>query len=406
MRQVLHSAPVCFIALVLNGCSHEGEAKKQGGAPPVIVASPVEREVVDRAFFTGNLAAVDSVEIRSRVNGYLDKIYFEVGGKVKKGDKLFLIDPRPFKASLEKAQGDLDRGKAAEKTAFAEAKRQELLKSQSATSAREYDVVMGKLAEAGASIRSYEGAVDEAKTNLSFTEISAPFDGRISRNYVSEGNLIAADKTLLTTVVAENPIHLYFEVDERTVLLIKQRIREGKLKSVGDAKITVRFGLANEQGTPHEAIVDFVDNKVNSATGTIPARAVIDNKAGLFVAGYYVPRVQVDLSTPYKALLIPERAIGTDQGKRYVYVVTEKNEVEKRWVTPGDLYGELRAVQTHEKRPKLDEKGEMIKDAEGKFAFENVEIMSAKDRIIVDGMQRVRPGLKVEPKEAGQKAAK
>ncbi|MFO0864825.1 MAG: efflux RND transporter periplasmic adaptor subunit [Gemmataceae bacterium] len=408
MRRIMLTNALCAFGfcLVSAGCTKEGEAKKQAAAPPVIIANPIEREVVDRAFFTGNMAAVDTVEIRSRVNGYLDKIYFEVGSKVKKDAKLFLIDPRPFKAALETAEGNLDRSKASLKTSLAEANRQELLKSQSATSAREYDVVMGKVAEAQAAIRSNVGLLDEAKTNLTYTEIVAPFDGRISRNYVSQGNLIAADKTLLTTIVSENPMHLYFEVDERTVLLIKQRVREGKLQSVGDAKVIVQFGLANEQGTPHQAVVDFVDNKVNPATGTIPARAVVDNKDGLYVPGYYVPRVQVDLSTPYKAVLIPDRALGTDQGKRYVYAVNDKKEVEKRWVTVGELYGDLRVVQTHEKRPKLDENGEMVKDEAGNFVMDNVEVMSVRDRIIVDGMQRVRPGLTVEPKEAGKTAKK
>lgn len=394
------SFPLCSVALAalfLAGCQQGADAKKAVRPPLVVIGHPFEKLIVDYEYFTGNTVASETVEIRARVSGYLDKIFFEPGKEVKKGDKLYLIDQRPFKAALERAEGDVDRAKAAVKLTKIEAERQEGLWFKNATSKQEYDRAVAAAAEAQAALRSGAGLVDQAKTNLDFTDIRSPINGKLSRTLVDAGNLVTADQTLLTTIVNLEPMFVYFTVDERTMLTLQDAIRAGKLKAVKDGEVSVYLGLANDVGYPHQAIIDFVDNRVDPTTGTLSVRAAVKNEKRIFSPGLFV-RLKLPVSDEYKALLVPERSIGTDQGQKFVYVLNPKNEVQKRVVTIGALHDDLRVVERFQKRAKTDDRGRPVLDEKGEPVYETVQVLGPSDRIIVDGVQRVRSGMMVDPK--------
>ena len=311
------------------------------------------------------------------MSGYLDQIKFAVGQPVKAGAVLFVIDQRPYRAALEQAVAQVKLAEANLKLNVTEVKRNEPLVKTGATTQSEFDKLVAARDVSIATVEAAKAARDNAQLNLDFCTIKSPIDGRASRNYLDVGNLVTADSTLLTTVVSEDPMYLYFDIDERTVLHVKEMIRVGTFRSAREyTDVTVLVGLANEAGYPHVAKVDFVDNKLNSGTGTIRIRAVVPNpvvkgQERVFSAGLYV-RVRVPLGEPHKALLITERAIFSDQDKKLVYVVNAKDEVEARAVKLGLLQDGMREI---------------------------VEGLRPKDRVIVNGLQRVRPGVKVNPKE-------
>jgi RND family efflux transporter MFP subunit len=339
---------------------------------PVTVSYPVEREITDYADFTGRTAAVDSVEVRARVWGYLDKVHFKEGMLVKKGDVLFEIDPRTYQAALANAEGNLASAEAKLKRLNADFARADKLYAQKAIGREEYDKVVGDRGEAAASLDALKAAVEQAKLDLGYTKVIAPISGRISRKLVTEGNLIAAGQTgatVLTNIVSVDPIYVYFDVDERTVLQVRQMIREGKAKSARDVELPVSLGLANEEGFPHKGIVDFVDNQVNPKTGTLRLRGVFPNKDEALSPGYF-GRVRVPIGFPHKALLISERAIDTDQGQKIVYVVSKDNKIVTRPIRIGARHNGLRVVE---------------------------EGLRSGDRILVTGLQKVQPGVTVEP---------
>jgi RND family efflux transporter MFP subunit len=359
------------LSVALSGCSHS--AGPVATAPtPVQVSYPVEQEIFEYSDATGRTAAVDSVDIRARVFGYLDKVNFKEGVLVKKGDVLFEIDPRTYKAALTQAEGNLASAQAKADRLESDLKRADSLILTKTISREEYDKISGDRKEAVASILALKGAVDQAKLDLDFTKVRAPVDGRVGRAIVTVGNLVQSGQTggtLLTTLVSVDPMYVYYDVDERTVLRVREMIRAGKAKSARDVVWPVFVGLANEEGYPHEGTIDFVDNQVNPKTGTLRLRAVLPNKNEVLSPGYFA-RVRVPIGSPYKALLVNERVIDTDQGQKVVYLVNDQNKVVTRPVKLGIPSNGLRAI------------------AEG---------LSSSDRVIVDGFQSVRPGMVVEP---------
>jgi RND family efflux transporter MFP subunit len=366
------AALVLGSCLGLTGCARAPSEAPPAAPPPVAVSYPVEREVTDYAEFTARTAAVDSVELRARVSGYLDRVNFKEGSLVKKGDVLFEIDPRTYKAVLKNGEGTLAVVEARLQQANADLARGRALLG-TALAREDFDKRVSDQAAAAAALLAQRAAVERARLDLGFTKVTAPISGRVSNYRVTVGNLVQAGDltggTLLTTVVSVDPMYAYFDVDERTVLRVKQLIREGQLKSPYDGLISVWLGLADEDGHPHRGAVDFADNQVNPRTGTLRVRGVFPNKDEALSPGYF-GRVRVPVGAPHKALLITDRALDTDQGQKIVYVVDRHNKVASRPVRLGAMHDGLREI-TGGLRP--------------------------GERVIVNGLQQVRPGLTVEP---------
>lgn len=365
------------VLLALAGCGAPATGNVQVGPTMVLVSRPIVDEVIDYQDFTGRTEAVKSVDLRARVSGYLTKINFQPGDEVQEGALLFEIDPRPYKATLDQALASLVGAEGRLKRAEADfARAAKLLPSKTITQ-EEYDQIAATLTESRALADGAKAQIEQAQLNLEFTTIKAPITGRIGRNLIDAGNLVAADVTLLANIVTVDPMYAFFDVDERTVLTIQKMIREGALPNYKEARFPVHVGLATEEGFPHEGTIDFVNNRVNENTGTLQVRAVLDNAAvgknqRVFSPGLFV-RLRLPIGKPHEALLVSERALGTDQGQRFVYVVDEAGEVVQRPVRVGQLQAGLRAITAG---------------------------LQPDDRVIVSGLQRVRPGVKVEAKEA------
>jgi RND family efflux transporter MFP subunit len=360
--------------LGLAGCARVPTEAPEAAPPPVTVSHPVERYVTDYADFTARVAAVDSVELRARVWGYLDKVNFKEGALVRKGDVLFEIDPRTYQAALAQAEGNLASADARLTRLGADLDRAGRLLTSRAIGREEYDKIVGDRGEAAGSLGALKAAVERAKLDLEYTKVTAPVNGRVSRYVVTVGNLVQAGDqgggTLLTTIVSVDPMYAYFDVDEYTVLRVRQLIRAGKAKSARDGELPVWLGLANEGGCPHRGTVNFVDNQVNPKTGTLRVRGVFPNKDEALSPGYFA-RVRVPIGFPHQALLVSDRALDTDQGQKVVYVVDKDNKVVSRPVRLGALHDGLREV---------------------------TDGLKPGERVIVNGLQQVRPGLTVGPK--------
>ncbi len=357
-------------ALVVNGCRSEATSAPQAPAPQVSVAAALERDVTEWDEFTGRLEAVESVEVRPRVTGYIESVNFTEGSTIRKGDLLFVIDPRPYRAELSKAEAELARAVAGSEFAAADAARSEKLVDIKAVSREEYDQRRNAAREATANVAAARAAVDSAKLNLEFTRITAPISGRVSKAAVTAGNLVTGGSnaaTLLTTVVSLDPMYVTFEGDEQVYLKYAELSRRGERQSSRDAANPVLMGLANESDYPHRGSMVFVDNQVDPRTGTIRARASFENKDGYLTPGLFA-RVKLLGHNSYRAVLVDDRAIGTDQSQKFVYVVDAQNKVTYRPVKVGRLTDGLRIVQ------------------QGLQPGENV---------IVNGLQRVRPGVVV-----------
>lgn len=368
-----------FLVSLLFGCSKNENPNAKAPPKPVIVASqPVQQEIVEWDEYTGRLQAVESVEIRARVSGYLKRIAFKDGGKVKKGDLLFIVDPRPYIAQLHQASAELDRAKSRLDLARNDVGRAQRLLKEQAISEEEYDTRSKNLVQAAASVESAKATVDIAQLNVDFTEVRAPIPGRISRKLMTEGNLVTADSTVLATIVSVDPIHVYVDADERSVLKYRRLSIEGKRQSARDFKINVEMALMDEQAFPHHGYIDYVDPEVNPATGTIRARGVFANPDDLLGPGLFA-RVRVPGSGKYKALLINDRAIAMDQGKQFVMVVTQDNHAEYRPIQTGRLHDGLRIVTTG---------------------------LTPEDWVITNGLQFVRPGIEVESTHAPMQSDK
>jgi RND family efflux transporter MFP subunit len=339
-------------------------------SPVVMVSRPVEREITDYAEFTGRTAAVDTVEVRARVSGYLVKVNFQEGAVVKKGDLLLQIDPRPFQAVLDQAKGQVAQWEAKLARAEADVARDERLLPKGAASQKDLDQAVADRGEARAAIQSTRAAVDQATLNLEFTRVTAPISGRISRYLITEGNLVTADTTLLTTIVSIDPMYAYFDVDERTVLRVQELIRTGRARFARDGEVPVALALATDKGFPHQGTINFVDNQINPSTGTLRMRGVSPNADAILTPGLFV-RVRVPIGEPHRAVLVTERAIDTDQGQKVLYVVNDQNEVVSHPISVGALHDGLRVIE---------------------------EGVQPGERVIVNGLLQVRPGITVEPK--------
>ena len=359
-----------LVAAVVSACGSSEAAPGAGMPPPpeVSVATVLSKPVHQWDTFNGRVTAVESVELRPRVSGYVQRVAFDEGQEVKKGDLLFVIDPRPYQAALDQANAQLQRARAEAKLAQAQDARAQTLIEAKAISREEFETRKAASAQGNAGVRAAEAAVAAAKLDLQFTQVRAPIDGRISRAMVTEGNLAQADQTLLTTLVSQDPMYVYFESDEQTYLRYAELARKGERTRSSNP---VRIGLANETGFPHEGTVDFVDNQVDPATGTIRARAVLPNPDRVFTPGLFA-RVQVRGSGEFNAMLIDDKAVLTDQDRKYVYVLGADNKAERKDVELGRMIDGLRVVQSG---------------------------LAAKDKVIVHGVQKVfMPGMPVAPK--------
>ena len=352
-----------------------GRGKVAPAAPPppaVTVAEAPQRDITEWDEFTGRLEAVDQVEIRPRVSGYIKRVAFVEGKEVKKGEVLFEIDPRPYAADLDRAEAELERARSAAALAKSEVQRAGKLVSVQAISREEFDSRTSAEAQNGASVRAAEAAVETARLNLEWTRVRSPIAGRVSRAEVTAGNLVQAgppSATLLTTVVSLDSMYLYFDSDEQTFLRYAARARAVGGSNWRTARLPVFLGLANESGFPHEGRLDFVDNQVDPRTGTIRTRAVFSNHARVLTPGLFA-RVKLVGTEKTKAVLVRDAAIGTDQDRRFVLVVGPGDTLAYRPVVPGRLTDGLRIVTSG---------------------------LEAGDRVVVNGLMRVRPGMKVAP---------
>lgn len=325
------------------GAGLDGQQAAPGDAAPppeVSVARVASREVRQWDEFTGRVAAVETVELRPRVSGYVERVAYQEGQEVRKGDLLFLIDQRSYRAAFDRARAELERTRSEAKLAAGEYARAQRLVDERAISREEFDARKAAAAQGSAAVRAAKAAVDRARLDLEFTEVRAPIDGRAGRALVTVGNLAQADSTLLTTLVSLDPVHVYFEADEQTYLRYHALARRGARAAADNP---VQVGLANEAGFPHQGTLDFVDNQVDPGTGTIRARAVVDNSDRLFTPGLFA-RVQMAGSGRSPALLIDDKAVLTDQDRKYVYVLGADNTAQRRDVELGRMADGLRIV--------------------------------------------------------------
>src|SRR6185437_12522192 len=368
------AAAAAVAVVTVSGCSSDAAAQHAATPPPaaqVTVARVISRTVTDSETFSGRFSAVDHVDIRPRVSGYISSVNFVDGTVVHKGQVLFVIDPRPYQADYQRAEADLDQARAQAALAKAEQTRAVSLFAAHAISRDEFDTRTANARQSAATVEAAKAAVDSAALNLTFTRVIAPITGRVSRAIVTNGNLVTNGQTLLTTIVSLNPIYVEFNADEQAYLTFEKYAgndgrKDAPTNSLGNA---VYVGLADENGYPHEGRLVFMDNSLNAETGTIYARALLTNTDGHFVPGLFA-RVKLIGNDHYPAVLINDSAIGTDQTMRYVLLLGPDHKVEYRPVELGPLVDGLRVVRSG---------------------------LKPGDTIVVNGLMRVRPGMQVNP---------
>jgi len=396
-RRLLHLAALALSAVVEVGCNRPQASPVATKPPEVFFEHPVVRTVTDYEEFTGRTESPFAVEVRARVNGFLDKAHFKEGADVKPGDLLFEIDPRPYEADLKKAESDVLNWVAQEKLAQAELERTKRGVPTQAFTREDYDKAVAQKGIAEASIKAAQAALERARLNLDWTRVYAKQTGRISHRLVDPGNIVKADETPLTTIVSLDPMYAYFDVDQRTVLRLRRQGPEGTLNSADAPGIVVQVGLADEDDYSLSGTIDFVDNKVDPNSGTLRLRAVIPNPKRLLSPGLFV-RLRLPVSEPHRAVLVPEQALAFDQGQKFVYVLNEKDEVVYRHVKAGAAEGGLRVIEPMDVPPAL------VMDVATSMAQEGWRVaqssLKASDRVVVTGLQRVRSGGKVTPKPA------
>jgi RND family efflux transporter MFP subunit len=341
--------------------------------PAVTVSAPLQQEIVEWDEFTGQFAAIDFVEMRARVNGYLTEIHFQDGQVVHKGDLLLVIDPRPYEAALASAQAQLAQGQAQVDLATRQLGRSSQLQERGWEPQSNNDQRVSDLKVAQASVQAGQAAIQTAQLNVEFTHITAPITGRISNHRVSIGNLVtggdAGSATLLTTVVSLDPIYFYFDINEAEFLAYQRAIAKGNLSDARAGMLPAELHLTDEQGWPHQGKINFVDNQVDRGSGTIRVRAVFDNSNLLFTAGQF-GRIRVPASESYKAILIPDEALVSDQSRKVVMTVNADNVIVPKVVRPGPTHDGLRIIRSG---------------------------LSPDDKVVIDGLLRARPGIKVTP---------
>jgi RND family efflux transporter MFP subunit len=349
MKTLWHRALLYLLAgwcVLLTACQPE-QAAPPPPPPQVTVNQPVLREVIEWDEYTGRLEAVESVDVRARVSGYLQSVHFTDGASVKKGALLFVIDPRPYQAELSRAKAALEQAIAQSERARKDfARAPQLIKSR-AVSQEEVDSRAAEQRQAEEAVQAARAAVEVARLNVEFTQVRAPINGRISREFVTVGNLIsggAADSTLLTRIVSLEPIYCYFDVDERSYLKYSRLWHEEESSGFHEVKIPVYLGLADEQGFPHQGHLDFIDNRLDPNTGTMIGRAVFPNPKQIVLPGLFA-RIRLPGSSQYEALLIPDEAIGSDQTQRFAFVVNDQNTAEYRRVALGPIIDGLRIIR-------------------------------------------------------------
>lgn len=377
MDQSLKPLRVPLAALAIAAMAACGKAPEQAAqapaATPVSVAKVIEQPVNEWDEFTGRLEAPETVRIRPRVSGQIDRVAFTEGALVRKGDLLFQIDPRPFQAEVDRLQAQVQEAKANAANAESEAQRGERLRGANAISAEVADSRATAAQAARAQVQSTQAQLDLARLNLSFTRVTAPITGRVGRAEITAGNLVSADTSNLTSIVSTDKVYAYFDADERAFLKYNQLARQGQR----GATTPVYLGLSSEDGNPHLGQMDFVDNQVNPQTGTIRGRAVFDNRNGEYTPGLYA-RLKLVGSGTYDAVLIKDEAVGTDLGNKFVLVMGKDNTLAYRAVELGPKLEGLRIVR----------KG-----------------LEKDERIVVNGLQRVRPGATVAPEDVPMASA-
>ena len=375
-RRLLVAASVLFlvIAAVASGaCTSTAAQPAAPMLPTVTVAEAIGREITEWDEFTGRLEAVNTVEVRPRVSGYVSSVRFREGTLVRKGDVLFQIDPRPFQAEADRLRAELQRAHSTQRRAQSELERAKRLTTENAMAGEEFDRRASFAEEVVAQIAGVEAALRAAELNLEFTRVVAPISGRVGRAIVTPGNLVSSgpgEATLLTTVVSLDPMYAAFDADEQTFLEHAEAARNGG--AAARASRPVRMALAGDESFGREGRLQFLDNQLDPATGTIRIRAVFDNKDGALTPGLFV-RLQMPGRRAYRATLVEDRAVGTDLDKRFVYTVDDKGIVAARPVTLGPIVDGLRVVRTG---------------------------VNAGDAVIVNGVQRVRPGAQVQVQRA------
>ncbi len=354
---------------LLIACGDDAPAQHQMQAPAVSVAQVINQRITEWDEFTGRLEAPQSVSLRPRVSGYIESIAFKEGSIVEKGQALFYIDSRSFKADVKRLEADLADVSSQLKLAKSSFKRANELTANNAISVEVFDNRSAELEQAKARLRSTKAALEIAKLNLGYTQVKAPITGRVSRALITSGNLVSAGETLLTTLVSVDKAYAYFDADEQTYLKYMQLAKAGTRPSSREVKNPVYMALANDSGFPHEGYIDFVDNQVNPNTGTIRGRAVFENSQGQFIPGLFT-RIKLIGSASYDGILIDDAAVNTDLNNKYVLVLAEDNKVQYRAVTLGEKLNGLRIIKSG---------------------------LSPEDSIVVKGLQRVRPGSQVAP---------
>lgn len=353
-----------------------GGPAKDGKAPEVSVSAPIQRPIIEWDEYTGRFDAVEAVEVRARVSGYLDAVRFEDGQMVSKGDQLFRIDPRPFERALAQSQAEFEQAKTRVSNASLDVERGRPLLKGNIISQKVQDDRENVMRDAQAAVTVAEARVKTAELDLSFCNVTAPISGRISRKLVTPGNFVSGGgtpdgTTILTTIVTQDPIYLYFDIGENDALKYR-RLTEKGVKDAASVGAKVGVALPDEEGFPHSGKLDFLDNRLDAGTGTLRARASIENKDGLFSAGMFA-RVRLQGSPEYQALLLPDAAIGTDQASRFIYVVGPDNVAKRVAVKLGPLIDGMRVI-----REGLEKDG----------------------MAVVNGIQRVKAGQAVIPKHA------
>lgn len=359
---------------LLAGCGQQQDAHASAGAPPampVSVAAVIARPVTEQREFSGRIEAVERAELRPRVSGYIVSVGFKPGSLVKKGDVLFTIDPRPYEAEAARAEAAAAGSRARAELAKTELERSRRLLADNAIAQRDFDERASSQRQLAAAAQADEASLQTAKLNLAWTTVRAPFSGRVSKAEVTEGNLVDGN-TVLTSVVSADPIYVSFNGDEATYLQL------GKLARSTPGAVKLGIGLANEPGFPHEGHLDFVDNRVDPASGSVRMRALVRNADGLLTPGLFA-RVQLgtEAAAGAASTLVAERAIGTDQNRKFVFVVDDKNMANYRPVQLGMQIGDLRVITVG---------------------------LKAGERVVVDGLQRVRPGAPVAPQQVPMEA--
>lgn len=356
--------------VVASGCQKAAPPAAKPPPPTVFFAIPVEQSVQEFEEFTGRTAAVMDVEVRARVSGYLDKVLFEDGADVKAGEPLFVIDDRIYQAEVARAAAAVEQAQARLARLERQAARSDELFQKKVISEEDHDLSMFDRDEARAALAAAKATHDLAQLNQSFTRIASPINGRISRRMIDPGNLIKADDTPLATIVSDDPIHAYFDIDERTVLRLRRLVKEGRIKASRDARVEVKVSLADDQEHNHRGVVDFEDNQIDAATGTLRVRLLIENPERLLSPGLFV-RLRFPIGEPTASLMVPEESLASDQGRRFVYVIDAENKVAARPVEVGVLVDGRRAITRG---------------------------LAAGERVVVTGLQRLRKNMVVEPR--------